>query len=164
MTIVPTIPLLWRGGPRSGGEGKKSIITRPVLRTNVRNPPLLTALARWWGIKGSRWWCGNRCRLHSGYKTDSAKQNSIPWVKKSPWDWRITGKTPGVPRWVQLGGRRVFVPGPVGLQQHEQFGCQLCEQLCEQLREQRPRQRVVPFGGVGVCGSFGLWVLSICDG
>ncbi len=96
--------------------------------------------------------------------TDSAKQNSIPWVKKSPWNWRITGKTPGVPRWVQLGGRRVFVPGPVGLQQHEQFGCQLCEQLCEQLREQRPRQRVVSFGGVGVCGSFGLWVLSICDG
>ena len=85
-------------------------------------------------------------------------------MKKSPWNWRITGKTPGVPRWVQLGGRRVLVSGPVGLQQHEQFGCQLCEQLCEQLREQRPRQRVVSFGGVGVCGSFGLWVLSICDG
>ena len=38
--------------------------------------------------------------------------------------------------------------GRLGLQQHEQFGRQLCEQLCEQLREQRPRQLRLSRGGV----------------
>ena len=78
----------------------------------------------------------------AGNGTDYKK---VSTVKR--WNWRIAAKN----RCCLLDCVGGFVSCPwgrLGLQQHEQFGRQLCEQLCEQLREQRPQQLRLSRGGV----------------
>ena len=81
----------------------------------------------------ARWAMGGRPDARFFSQTDKSRGAFVTAEK-----WCITGKTL---LFLAVVGSCPACCGCVlvlGVQQHEQFGRQLCEQLCEQLREQRP--------------------------